>query len=1221
MATIQPKNGSDTRQGTERDGGPASWLVPLMESSAARMVPRDQAVSERSQATAERSAVRAALRSPATAAARTGSVLSPGASNVLTDMDRDFWRRTIQEYHDRKAQHAGHSGLAAPAIVGQNNWVPIGPAVVARGQAVGRPALGGRTSGLAIASGGSRIYAATANGGVFRSDDGGKSWRSTMDGFDLNPASFAATSLCCGAIAISPTNSDRVYVGTGEGDVDAIFSSRLTNALPSYRGIGPIRSDDGGATWVSESSTPSLAGFAFYALAVDPANAEHVVAATTNGLYERTISAGAPSWVRRRTGSHPSVVVAAAGGATTFYAAQWGGPVVRSTNGSTWTTLGTGFPTTSIGRVALGVQADNANVLYAVVCNVSGALVGIYRLDGGTGAWRIIASPPPVLPTDSNGNSQGDYDLCIAVDPSAANQFYVGGSYADVDPYPGSIWRCNVATVAGGGFTMTSTSIGTHAHADVHVLTFPPSDATRLYTGTDGGCFVNLDPSGAGQFEARNTGLASLCTNYMGMSATDPAVIFCGLQDNGTARYTGDELWRDVWQGDGGYCVVHPTDPFTALVYANGKVSRTTTGGRDWGDWTEVIAPPWGIMAEPLVGAPGSTTVAFGAFAVTTATPPSAFPAVYISDNFGAAWPALTAPTVALPSGSGGVYSMVFATSDRLFIGTTAGRVFRADRAGGTWTLTRIDNVAAGALGLIALISDIAIDWSDAAGQSVYVCLGGFGDRRHVWRFDGTSWQARSGAGATGLLDVEHNAIVVDPVNTATVFVGADLGVWRSADSGVTWTPLERGLPDAPVFDLQIHASTRLLRASTHGRGLYEYRLDPPSLGGVELYMRDTDLDLARGVSTDGRDNPTQWPRQAGWHWLSPNIKVDAPTSAGYQTPTTSIDFFDFHENLVDLSKGVETIAPPIVVTNRVYALIHNRGPIASAVTTVTAAVTNASTVLRPLPVGYAANVVAGTPLPGPDWTTLGAVTLTNLRPGFPQVAEFDLPSTALSIPASLPGQSHYCTVIFVHSTDDPFTATERNVDLLTLAERKVAQKNLHVVPFVGVPPSSKIPRAQWARLEVAGHLFKGPDAIDLVFNLAACAWPLSVVAPEALLNNAAIERSGLKRADATVADHWWRQHRDDAQRLFNEGKYAEADLKHLLQSMEQVAGRPLLILPPRKQTILRDLPIRPDEMPAIFLRIECPLKARIGAGGVFDVLQRSSRTGEVQGEIGRAHV
>src|SRR5207244_3087183 len=156
--------------------------------------------------------------------------------------------------------------------------------------------------------------------------------------------------------------------------------------------------------------------------------------------------------------------------------------------------------------------------------------------------------------------------------------------------------------------------------------------------------------------------------------------------------------------------------------------------------------------------------------------------------------------------------------------GTTTGKVFRADRSGSTWSLAQLDNAHTGPLGLQGLITDVAVDWSDATLASVYVAFGGQGDdRRRVWRFDGTKWEARSGPD-TGhnLLNVEHNAMAVDRAAPDNVYVGADIGVWHSSDRGLTWEPLENGLPDAPVYDLQIHPTQRLLRAATHGRGIYE---------------------------------------------------------------------------------------------------------------------------------------------------------------------------------------------------------------------------------------------------------------------------------------------------------------------------------------------------------------------------------------------------------------
>src|SRR4029078_13379292 len=144
----------------------------------------------------------------------------------------------------------------------------------------------------------------------------------------------------------------------------------------------------------------------------------------------------------------------------------------------------------------------------------SGSLQGVYRRDVMTGAWTSISGAPALLP-----GSQGDYDLCIAVDPANANRIYLGGDRTSGSPFPGSIYRCLVSA-AGAAYSMTSTAIGSAAHADVHALDFPPGDPTRLWAGTDGGGLINLAPAGSGQVEPRHTGLSSLCAHYLALSRT-----------------------------------------------------------------------------------------------------------------------------------------------------------------------------------------------------------------------------------------------------------------------------------------------------------------------------------------------------------------------------------------------------------------------------------------------------------------------------------------------------------------------------------------------------------------------------------------------------------------------------------------------------------------------------------------------------------------------------
>ena len=122
-----------------------------------------------------------------------------------------------------------------------------------------------------------------------------------------------------------------------------------------------------------------------------------IVVATVRGLYRReSDGAGGFRWARKATpaGVIGTVVVARTGGVTTFFAAPLNGPVFRSANGNTWNVVGTGFPGVNVARVGLAVQPTNPNVLYALVAASDWSLLGVYRLDNSTGAWRQITGPP-----------------------------------------------------------------------------------------------------------------------------------------------------------------------------------------------------------------------------------------------------------------------------------------------------------------------------------------------------------------------------------------------------------------------------------------------------------------------------------------------------------------------------------------------------------------------------------------------------------------------------------------------------------------------------------------------------------------------------------------------------------------------------------------------------------------------------------------------------------
>jgi hypothetical protein len=861
-----------TPEGTrEAERGPAGRLEAAIAERFATRHPKDEEPTEAAPALMPVDEVPKGTKSPA---------------------PLDTRRRLMDEYRKRQAEQVQEKrGIPPPMLaIGEpeeeaaeedeeeeepsppqppqpppaNNWIPIGPSVLRQGQMPNRSPMAGRIAGLAVAPAATRVYAASANGGVWRSNDGGETWRSTMDAWDLDPTTHASDSLACGAIAIDPDDPDRIYVGSGEGATVYVLSDGSIWGTMAFYGVGPIRSDDGGTNWHTEptsTAATSLAGHAFYALAGDPGDRERVVGATTRGLYRREPVPAPGSgyhWVRKETGVWTHVVAARSGSTTTFYAARWGGDVYRSTDsGHSWTAVTTGFPTTNVGRIGLAVQPNNPDVVYALIVDPTNmAIRGVWRLD--TDTWRQVTGHPSDL-FGTPPYTQGWYDLAVAVDPNNVNRIYLGGSTRaasgwthEADKWAGNLYRC-VVTSSGSGaglsFSMTNTPIGDTVHADIHALAFTPGDSNRLWVGCDGGVFFSDNATGGASFVARNTGLGTLTMEHLSQHPTEDAVLFCGMQDNGTGRFTGEEAWLHMAPGDGGFSVVNWANPYRIVVtYPSTIVRRFTDGGTRY-NYTHVSLSSGdnAIFYAPMVGTPrnpGSPAQA-ERLAIGTTRP-------WISETFGGGWTSIPNGNTSdrlgtwTSSNDPRVKSMAFASYRRLYVGLMNGRIYRYDEAGTGWTRTRIDDDG-GLPGDYSLpVTDIAVDHADTNGDSdsIYVTFGGIAeDYRRVWHYDGTSWEQRSGPAANPsqqLLDVQHNAIVVDPTHPAHVYAGADIGVWRSTDSGATWAPFSQGLPDAAVFDLLIHDERRLVRASTHGRGVYERRLDTELAQGIELYVRDT---------------------------------------------------------------------------------------------------------------------------------------------------------------------------------------------------------------------------------------------------------------------------------------------------------------------------------------------------------------------------------------------
>src|SRR5262249_18164953 len=286
-----------------------------------------------------------------------------------------------------------------------------------------------------------------------------------------------------------------------------------------------------------------------------------------------------------------------------------------------------------------------------------------------------------------------------------------------------------------------------------------------------------------------------------------------------------------------------------------------------------------------------------------------------------------------------------------------------------------------------------------------------------------------------------------------------------------------------------------------YGRGVWERAIDATSANGIELYLRDTTLDVGRWSTVDWLSDPESGvaPHAQVRHWESPNLKVDPPASSGTYQTTRQINYFQFVDRLVDGSEGVATVDPAVgTAVNRVYLEVHNRGVETADGVQVMLLVGNASAGLSaaPLPSGYASNVQSGLPISNANWQTVGIASISGLRIGVPQVVEFDLPSTMLPPPSGLATASHSCLLGIVHHALDQLNSMLTNADALTIDNRKVTQRNVQVVAFTGTLPPPAAPSSPLESVSALIDLYASGRRADLVIEISKQAGPVTLLLP-----------------------------------------------------------------------------------------------------------------------------
>jgi len=376
-------------------------------------------------------------------------------------------------------------------------------------------------------------------------------------------------------------------------------------------------------------------------------------------------------------------------------------------------------------------------------------------------------------------------------------------------------------------------------HVDHHAMVFDPSNPTHIYEGNDGGIYFS-DSAGdtwSKLYDQPTNQFYAIEIDYL-----DPSRLYGGTQDNGTLRTAtgGVDDWERIFGGDGFYTIVDPTDSdIIYCEYQYGNLYKSTDFGYNWYWGLNGVGNERTNWSMPVVMDPSDhETLYLGTYRV------------YRTTNGADSWNPISGDlTDAAPGASyGTVTTIAVAPSNPnvIWAGTDDSNVWMSDDGGTNWTKV------SGSLPN-RWVTRVAIDPTDCT--TAYVTFSGMRWDEAISRVyrtedSGATWTAID----DGLPNAAVSVIAIDPDMPSFLYVGTDLGCYYSRDTGATWDMLGSGLPPVPVYDIKIHQPTRTLVAGTHGRSMHSIDLD--EITGVEEPVTHGKL-IAELAGSPNPFNPT----------------------------------------------------------------------------------------------------------------------------------------------------------------------------------------------------------------------------------------------------------------------------------------------------------------------------------------------------------------------------
>ena len=776
-------------------------------------------------------------------------------------------------------------------LTAADTWQGVGPApIVGENNGAFLANASGRTTAILIhPTNPNIVYIGAAQGGVWKTVNGGTSW---------TPLTDQQASLAIGAMAFDPTNPNIIYVGTGEPH----------SSLDSYYGAGILKTSDGGATWTRLGAS-IFGGMGISDIVVDPTNPSIVYAAASTsvagdartaaqhpGVYKSTN--GGTSWVAATTCDPSSCRGASAlvmdpADHNILYVGFDALGLFKSTNGGgSWTEKDSGW-FTPFRRIELAIGRFDGRLYAGVETEDTNGTTGyVYRSDNGADNWTWLNGLQVNGQTTSYCGDQCWYDNVVSVNPTNSNIVMVGGAALynlGVDGIGGTIFR----SVDGGTNWSynAGTSSNTTIHPDLHAIAFAPSNASTIWIGNDGGVYRSTD--GGATWQNMNGNLATLQFESVALHPTNPNIILGGMQDNAkTKTINGGTSWVGVDAGDGGVTAIDPFNPIYWYGTRFNQPGNMQFQRNDSGGSTPFL--DWQVLNSGIN--PNDPVLFYAPFTLDPNTAGRIYWGtnhVYRTDNRGNSWSSISPDLTKGLSSFSAISNIAVAPGNpnTILVGTSDGNVQVTSNGGTSW-----NNVTAAPLPNRS-VSDVAIGPQNA--QTMYVVYNGFnintpGAPGHVFKSTngGTSWTNAS----TGLPDIPVLTVALDASAPNTVYVGTDIGVYRSTNGGANWAPFNQGLPVVAVYDLALNPNTHILAAATHGRGIW--RITLATSGQQSTY-------LPALIKTNAPPPPTPTPTQ---------VPATPTPTQGSGLPTVKNGNFELGDN-GDWTESTRLDFPLIVST------------------------------------------------------------------------------------------------------------------------------------------------------------------------------------------------------------------------------------------------------------------------------------------------------------------